>query len=140
MQTVHVLGQKKLDPACPLEPGQSAMRVIGPGLMNAPPADEAARPIAPARLFLAHEGLVGHRLRPLPLAVGVAIVRNPRPRAAASAGQDEEAPMPVDEVREAGVSAHLVEPVMRRGIAAASSYKRSRRPAARAIEQRKPFK
>ena len=63
MQPVHVLGQKKLDSARRFEPGQSAMRVVRPGLTNAPPADEAARPIAPARLLLAHEGLIGHRLR-----------------------------------------------------------------------------
>ena len=76
MQPVHVLGEKQLASAHRLEPGQSAMRVVGLGLTNAPPADEAARPIAPAGLFLAHEGLIGHRLRPFPLAVGVAIVRN----------------------------------------------------------------
>ena len=76
MQPVDVLCQEKLAPARRLEPGERAVRVIRPGRADAPPADEAARPVAPARRLLAHEGLIGHRLPPLPLAVGVAIVGN----------------------------------------------------------------
>ena len=77
MQAVHVLGDEELNSAHRFEPGQGAVSIIGFSLTNEPPADEAPRPIAPARLFFAHEGLIGHRLRPLPLTVGVAIVRYP---------------------------------------------------------------
>src|SRR5271170_2868474 len=100
MQPVDVLGENELDSAHRLEPGQGAMSVVRPRLANAPPAAEAARPIAPTGLFVAHEGLEGHRLRALPLAVGVAIVGNARAGAAPGAGQDEQTPMPVDKVLE----------------------------------------
>ena len=77
VQPVHILRQQKLGSSPRLERGQSAMRVVGLSLTHDPPADEAARPVAAARLFLAHEGLVGHRLGAFPLAVRVAIVRDP---------------------------------------------------------------
>ena len=44
MQAIHVLGEKQLNFAHRLEPGQSAMRVVGPGLTNAPPADRGCAP------------------------------------------------------------------------------------------------
>jgi hypothetical protein len=62
--------------------------------------------MAAAGFFIAHEGLICHRLRTFPLAIGVAIVRNPRSRAAAGTGQDEEPPMPVDELLEAAAFGH----------------------------------
>src|SRR6516164_2173977 len=82
------------------------MRGVRPGAADASPSDEAARPIAAARRFVAHEGLIGHRLLPLPLTVGVAIVGNARTRAAAGAGQDEEASMPLDEVLKSAAFRH----------------------------------
>ncbi len=91
VQPVHVLRQQQLGSAPRLERGQSAVRVVGLSPTHEPPADETARPIAPPRRFLAHEGLIGHRLGALPLPVRVAIVRDARRRAAAGAGQDEEA-------------------------------------------------
>ena len=108
MQPVHILGQKDLAPAHGLEPGQGAMRSVRSGAANASPSDKAARPIAPARRFVAHEGLIGHRLLPLPLTVGVAIVGNARARAAAGAGQDEETSMPLDEVLETAAFRHEI--------------------------------
>ncbi len=106
MQPVDVLGENELDSALRLEPGQGVMSVVRPRPANASPADEAARPIASASLFAAHEGLEGHRLRALPLALSVAIVGNARAGAAAGAGQDEETSMPVDEVFEAAELHH----------------------------------
>ena len=126
VQPIHVLGQKKLASARRLELGQSAMRVVGRSLTNEPPADEAARPIAAARLFLAHEGLIGHRLGAFPLALGVAIVRNARRRAAARAGQDEQALVPIDEVLQAGIVAHpliSLNPSACVGLKASGSYR-----------------
>jgi len=52
--------------------GQGAMRLVRPCPAKAPAIRAlTARPIAPARCFLAHEGLIRHRLHPLPFAVGV---------------------------------------------------------------------
>ena len=100
MQPVDVLGQQDLALAHRLEPRQRAMGVVRPGPADAPPADQAARPVAPARRLLAHEGLKGHRRRALPGAVGVAIVGNARIHAASGAGQNEQPAMAVDEVFE----------------------------------------
>jgi len=44
------------------------------------------------------------------MAIGVAIVRNPRSRAASGTGQDEGPPMPVDELLEAAAFGHEAKP------------------------------
>jgi hypothetical protein len=93
-------GSKKLALAHRLEPRQSSMRVDWPGPTNAPPADEAARSIAADRSPAAHVS-IGHRRR---------IVRNPRSRAAAGTGQDEEPPMPVNELLEDAAFGHEAKP------------------------------
>ena len=77
MQAVDVLGGEVLAFAQNLEPGERAMGGVRRGRAEPPPADEAARPIAPPRRLALHEGLVRDRLGALPLAVGVAIVGNP---------------------------------------------------------------
>ena len=56
------------------------------------PNSAGASPPAPMKAW------IGDRRRALPGAVGVAIVGNARVHAASGAGQNEEAPMPVDEV------------------------------------------
>jgi hypothetical protein len=96
MQPVDVLGQQDLALADRLEPRQRAVRVIRPGAADAPPADQAARPVAPPRRLLSHEGLIGDWRRALPGAVGVTIIGNARVHAASGAGQNEEAAMVVD--------------------------------------------
>ena len=120
VQPIHVLGQQKLASAPRLEPGQRAMRVVGLSPTNEPPADEAARPIAAARLFLAHEGLIGHGLGAFPLALGVAIVRDPE-------GVLQPAPVRMNRrscrsTKSSGwhsrSSADLVEPQVHRGLKA----------------------
>ena len=127
MQSVDVLGQQDLAFAHRLEPRQRAMRVVRPGAADAPPADQAARPIAPARRLLAHEGLEGDRRRALPGAVGVAIVGNARVHAAAGAGQDEQPPMPIDEFLKGGGRRHATKVVARSG----SRHRRRRWPSGR---------
>ena len=67
---------------------------------------EAARPVAAARRRALHEGLVGHRLDPLPLALGVAIVGDAGRRAASGPGEHEEPPMPADETFESAKPGH----------------------------------
>ena len=114
MQPVDVLGQQKLASAQRLQPGECAMGGVRPRPAEAPPAELAARPVAPARRLLAHEGLIGHRLRALPFAVGVAIVGDAGARAATCAGQDEETSMPVDEVLQTGAFLHAAR-LLRQG-------------------------
>jgi len=108
MQAVHILSQKNFALAHRLEPRQSAMRVIRSRLTKAAPADETARPIALARSCFAHESLKGHRWRALPVAGGVAIIRNARIRAAAGAGEDEKALVLVDEILKTSEFRHEV--------------------------------
>ncbi len=97
MQAVDVLGDEPLSFAQDLEPGERAMGGVGDGGAKAPPAKEAARPVAAPGGFALRKGLVGHRLGALPLALGVAIVRDAGGRAAARAGQHEEPPVTADE-------------------------------------------
>ncbi len=73
------------------------MRLIGQSAAEAPPADQAARPVALTGFDRAHEGLVSHRLLALPVAFGIAIVGDAGIGADTGAGQDEKAPMPIDE-------------------------------------------
>ena len=100
MQPVDVLGQQHLAPPVRLEPGQRMMRIVRTRLAEAPPADQAARPVALARRLFRHEGLEVDRLGPLPVAMAVAIVGNARIGAAAGAGQHEQIFVPVDEILE----------------------------------------
>lgn len=102
MQPIDVLGQQHPAPAVRLEPGQRMMRIVRLCLPEPPPADQAAGPIAPARLLVRHEGLKVDRLGPLPVAVSVAIVGNARIGAAAGAGQHEQPFVAVDEFFERG--------------------------------------
>ena len=76
MQTIHILGQQHFAAAAGFELRQRMMGVIRHGLAEPPPSDQAARPIALPRRFLAHEVLEIDRLGPLPVAVRIAIVGN----------------------------------------------------------------
>ena len=76
MQPVDILGQQHLAPPARLEPGKCMMRIVRLRLAEPPPADQAARPVAPARMLFGHEGLEVDRLGPLPVAVAVAIIGN----------------------------------------------------------------
>ncbi len=76
MQPIDVLGQQHPALAVRLEPGQRMMRIVRPRLAEPPPADQAARPIAPARMLVRHEGLEVDRLGPLPVALAVAVIGN----------------------------------------------------------------
>jgi hypothetical protein len=100
MKPVNVLGQQQFAPVHFFQAGERAMGVVRPGAAEAPPPDHAARPITSARRLIAHEGLIGHRLHALPIAVGIAIVGYARVRAAAGAGQDDETSMAIDKVME----------------------------------------
>ena len=106
MQPVHVLGQEMVRLAQLFEPGQRAVGGVRLSCMKTAPADQASRPIAAARGLARHEGLIGHRLGPLPLTVGVAIVRNPRIRAASRPGEHDQPPMPADEIFESAEPSH----------------------------------
>ena len=53
MQPVDVLGQQHLAPPARLEPGQRMMRIVRLRLAEPPPADQAARPVALARMLFA---------------------------------------------------------------------------------------
>ena len=101
----RLLGQEKLGSPRRLEPAKARCAAFGSRLTNAPPADEAARPVAPPCRCLAHEGLIGDRLGALPFAPARDSRESPI-GAAARAGQDEEAFMPVNEVLQAGLSGH----------------------------------
>ena len=57
MQPVHILRYELLGFAARLQPGQGAMRIVGQGLVEARPAEQAARPIASLSYFVADEGL-----------------------------------------------------------------------------------
>ena len=76
MQTVDILRDELLGFAARLQPGEGAVGIVGQGLAEAPPAQQAARPIAPLGHLLAHEGLEGHRRRAFPLALRVTIIGN----------------------------------------------------------------
>ena len=102
VQAVDVLGQQQLAAAHRFETREGAVRGVGAHLPEVSPAHRAARPVPLPRREAAHEELKRHRLRPLPRAGGVAVVRDARSGAASGAGQDEETAMPVDEVGELG--------------------------------------
>src|SRR6266702_859528 len=98
MQPVDILGQEQLALPVGLDTSERMMRSVRPGLAEPPPSDQAARPIAPARMLLGHEGLEVDRLGPLPVAVAVAIVGDARIRATAGTGQHEQPFVPGDEI------------------------------------------
>jgi hypothetical protein len=70
------------------------MRIVGLGLSEPSPADNAARPVTLARQLLGHEPLEANRLRSFPVALVITIVRNAGVRAAAGTRQDKEPLVP----------------------------------------------
>jgi hypothetical protein len=90
MQPVDVLGEEDLTLAFAFKPGQGAVRVVRQGLPEPPPADHAARQVATAGGFLGHERLETHGLRPLPVVVAGAVIRDTGIRAAAGADEYEQ--------------------------------------------------
>ena len=106
VQPIDVLGQQELAAVHRLQTREGSMRIVRLGAAEAAPTDHAAGPIALARQRVAHEGLIGHRLGALPIAVGVAIIGNAGVRAAAGAGQNEQASMAIDKVGEVGGGGH----------------------------------
>lgn len=100
VKTVHVLRNEQLDAPFPFELRERKVRAIRLRSTKKSPADQAAGPIAFARVLIVHERLEQHGPRPLPLAVVVAIVGDAGVRAATGAGQHEQSTMPVDEIAE----------------------------------------
>lgn len=98
VQAVHVLREQELALALDLQTRERIVRPVGSRPAEGPPPDQAARPVALTRRRAAHESLVGHGLRPLPVPVGVAVVGDARVGAAAGSGQHEQPLMAVDEL------------------------------------------
>src|SRR5205814_9883498 len=89
MQAIHVLGYQHLDMRLRFQSRQRFMRRVRPALRDDRPAHHAARPIAPAHEFRAHEVLHHHRLFAFPAARFIPIVRYAGVGADAGAAQDE---------------------------------------------------
>src|SRR5699024_8770115 len=73
VQPVDVLGDHRADRAELLEAGHELVALVGPGRVEPAPADEAARPVPPARRAAADEVRVVHRPDPT-AAVRTAVV------------------------------------------------------------------
>src|SRR6185369_4621117 len=98
VKTIHVLRDEQLHAPFPLELRQRVMRAIWLRAPEESPADETARPVPLARVFVVHERLELHGLCALPLAILIAIVGNAGVGAAARTGQHEQPTMTRDEV------------------------------------------
>src|SRR5262249_32095903 len=98
VQPVDVLCDELLDAPVVLELRECAVRAVRARGTHPFPAREAARPVALTRVLAADEVLQRHRpRRALPLAIGVAIVRDAGARAAARAGEHEQPPVACEE-------------------------------------------
>ena len=100
VQAIDVLGENEFGPAGSLEPGQRHMREVRLGTAKPAPADHAARPVPALRRLVAHEGLIGDRLLPLPVSIGIAVIGDTGIGAATGPGQHEQAAVAIDKVRE----------------------------------------
>jgi hypothetical protein len=97
MQPIDILGNKKTNATALFERSQRPVRIVGPCASNAPPPNEATRPIPFACRELVHEGTELHRLRPFPAAVGVPIIRNTRIGTHTRAGEHKKSGVSLDE-------------------------------------------
>ena len=103
VQPVDILSEKKLALAVGFQPRQGVMRVVGLRRSEPPPTDHASRPVAPARCFIGNESLEPDRLRSLPVAIAVAIVRDTGVGAAAGTRENEQPLVLFDEGLEGGI-------------------------------------
>ena len=90
VQVVDVLGHQAAHPAGLLETDEGAVRRVGLGGGDPPPADQAPRPVAPPRRRAAHELAELDRLAMLPVAVSVPVIWDAGPGAHACAAQHNE--------------------------------------------------
>jgi len=88
VQAIDILRDDQIDPAGLLQPRQRVVAATGSRPGHRGPTEEAARPVTPAGAFQVQEVMLPHRLRALPVALPVAIRRNPARRAQPGAGKD----------------------------------------------------
>src|ERR1700687_1910562 len=100
VQAIDVLRHQSLDTVLLLQARQGTMRIVGPRTAQPPPADQAARPVAPAGRRVAHKCLEHYWRGAFPPAVSVAVVRDAGFGAAAGAGENEQAGISLDELCE----------------------------------------
>ena len=90
VQTIDILGHQDSEPSLLFQGRQGPVRIVRSSTAEAPPTDQAARPVALARRWLVHEGPKLHRLRPFPGAVGITVIGNPRIGTTSGAGENEQ--------------------------------------------------
>ena len=90
MQPIDVLSDELNDPSALLEGRERGVCVVRTRRPHAAEADKTPRPVPLARAFVPDECLEHDRRAPLPLAGGVAVIRNARVGAAAGTGEHEQ--------------------------------------------------